>query len=92
MEMFDINKHITSLSDVELFTRYLYYKVKIAFHPDESFEDYVITGSDNYAFTNAEAKILNQRMAESFAVCKNESIDIYEFMMRFSPIHSLMQN
>ena len=90
--MFDINQHITSLSEVEAFARYLYDEAKVAFHPDEPFEDYVSTGSDNYAFTEAEAKILNQRMDESFAVCENEDVDIYEFMMQFSLIHSLMQN
>lgn len=90
--MFNINQRITSLSGVESFAKYLYDVAKVNFHPDESFEDYVITGSDSYAFTKVETKILNQRMEESFAVCNKENVDIYEFMMQFSPIHTLMQN
>ena len=90
--MFDINKHITSLSEVESFARYLYYDTKVVFHPDESFEDYVCAGSDSYAFKKSEARLLNQRMEEAFAVCENENVDIYDFMMQFSPIHSLMPN
>lgn len=90
--MLDINQHITSLSEMELFVRYLYDVVKVAFHPDEPFDDYVSIGSDNYVFTKSEAHTLNQRMKECFKVCKQENIDIYEFMMQFSPIHSLMLN
>lgn len=89
--MFDISQHITSLSEVESFAKYLYNEAKVAFHPDESFEDYVSIGSDCCAFTKAEAEILNHRMEESFVVCEKETVDIYEFMMQFSPIHSLMQ-
>lgn len=90
--MFDTNQHITSLSEIEAFARYLYNDVKVAFHPDEPFEDYVNIDTDCFTFTNAEAEILNHRMEESFAVCKNENVDIYEFMMQFSPLHILMQN
>ncbi len=90
IQMFDINRHITTLSEVESFARYLYDEVKIAFHPDESFQDYVSTGTDHYSFSKSEAAILNQRLEECFNVCENEGVDIYEFMMQFSPIHSLM--
>ncbi len=88
--MFDINQQITSISDVETFAKYLYDEAKVAFHPDESFEDYVIVESDSRAFSKEESRILNKRMEESFAVCEREKEDIYDLMMQFSPIHSLI--
>lgn len=86
--MFDINHTITSLSEVESFARFLYEDVKVAFHPDESFENYVTLGSRNHTFSQLEANILDLRMDEAFDVCEKENVDIYEFMMQFSTIHS----
>lgn len=80
------------MAEVKDFARFLYEEAKIAFHPDDSFEDYVYIGSNLPVFTKAEAKSLNLRMKECFNVCRQENIDIYEFMMQFSPIHSLMPN
>lgn len=90
--MFDINQHISSLLDVELFARYLYDVTRIAFHPDDSFEGYVSMNSNKQSFTPDEAHTLNQRMKESYQVCEKENVDIYDFMMQFSPIHALMSN
>lgn len=84
--MFNINQPITSLTGVEAFAHYLYDDIKVAFHPDDSFEDYVGIDSGQSAFTKAEAETLNLRMEESFAVCENENVDIYEYMMQSSPL------
>lgn len=80
------------MSDVEAFAHYLYDDAKVAIHPDESFDNYTKIDCGDYAFTTSEAEILNLRMEECFDVCRQENVDIYEFMMQFSPIHSLMLN
>ncbi len=90
--MFDIYRPITTLSGVKSFAQYLYGEIKLAFHPDESFEDYIDIDSHKYIFTQSEAKSLNERMEECFNVCDKENVDIYEYMMQYSPLHSLMQN
>lgn len=90
--MFDIYRPITTLSGVKSFAQYLYGEIKLAFHPDESFEDYIDIDSHNYVFSKSEAKCLNKRMEECFKVCEKEKVDIYNYMMQYSPIHSFMRN
>lgn len=88
--MFNIYSPIKSLADVKAFTLYLYNEKQVAFHPDDPFEDYINMDDHERSFSSEEAQTLNSRIEECFDICHKENVDIYDFMMQFSPIHSLM--
>lgn len=88
--MYNIYKPIKTLEEVKGLSLYLYYEKHVAFHPEDPFEDYINTDDNNQCFTTEESIALNSRMEECFDVCQKEDVDIYNFMMQFSPIHSLM--
>ena len=70
--------HILSTKDVETFFHHLVLERKVNFHPDDMFEDYVSCEGGINTFTIEERAIYNRLMDESFAVYKNEGVDIYE--------------
>ena len=54
---------------------------RIAFHPDNDFNDYV-GHNDKPTFTKAEAKVLNQYMDKCFDFCQANDIDIYSIAIK----------
>jgi len=50
----------------------------LGFHPDSSFEDYIVFSSGNQCFTEEQCNQLNARLDEAFEVCDKHGICIYE--------------
>lgn len=75
---YNANSHIMTVKDVETFFHHIVFERKVNFHPDDMFEDYVSCEGGINTFTIEECAIYNRLMDESFAVCKNEGVDIYE--------------
>ena len=69
--------HITTTAEVHRFFDHLIHELRLNFHPDNRFEDYV-TATAEARFTPAECKTHNRLMDECFAVCEKEGTDIYE--------------
>lgn len=67
-----------TVKDVETLFHHIVIERKVNFHPDDMFEDYVSCEGGINTFTIEECAIYNRLMDESFAVCKNEGVDIYE--------------
>lgn len=70
--------HIKSVKDVETFFHHIVSERKVNFHPDDMFEDYVSCESGINTFTLGECAVYNRLMDESFAICENEGVNIYE--------------
>ena len=75
---YNANSHIMTVKDVETFFHHIVFERKVNFHPDDMFEDYVSCEGGINTFTIEECAIYNRLMDESFAVCKNKGVDIYE--------------
>ena len=75
---YNANSHIMTVKDVETFFHHIVFERKVNFHPDDMFEDYVSCEGGINTFTIEECAIYNRLMDESFAVYKNEGVDIYE--------------
>ena len=72
------SSHIKTVKDVETFFHHIVSERKVNFHPDNMFEDYVSCEGGISTFTIDECAIYNRLMDESFNVCKNADVDIYE--------------
>lgn len=70
--------HIKSVKDVETFFHHIVFERKVNFHPDDMFEDYVSCEGGINTFTLGECAVYNRLMDESFAICENEGVNIYE--------------
>lgn len=70
--------HIKSVKDVETFFHHRVSERKVNFHPDDMFEDYVSCEGGINTFTLGECAVYNRLMDESFAICENEGVNIYE--------------
>ena len=70
--------HIKSVKDVEAFFHHIVSEQRVNFHPDDMFEDYVSCEGGINTFTLGECAIYNRLMDESFAICENEGVNIYE--------------
>ena len=70
--------HIKSVEDVKTFFHHLVDERKVNFHPDDMFEDYVSCEGGINTFTLEECALYNRLMDESFKVCDNQGVDIYE--------------
>lgn len=57
---------IESEEDVRTFFRYLVQDLKLNFHPDTTFEDYIEFDTGEPSFSEAEAKRLNAMMDQCF--------------------------
>ena len=68
---------IATLDDVKEFFGHLVNERRVAFHPDERFEDYV-SREGQETFTEEECAIYNRLMEESFEVCEKSNADIYD--------------
>lgn len=71
------NFRIETVEDVKEFFEVLHNKYKLAFHPDDPFEDYVSIESGTPTFTNGEAIYLNEVMNQCFEVCEKNDVEIY---------------
>jgi len=68
---------IKNPADVEIFVIQLVAE-GLNYHPDDDFENYVNTETDEPSYTADEAKIRNNLNQQCFAVCKKFNIDIYD--------------
>lgn len=77
---------INTPKDVENFLHYLVssqgLNLGMSIHPDDAFEGYFHNGKR--VFSDEEATILNQTMAECFNVCERNSVDIYEIAYKYA--------
>ena len=73
---FDIYKPITTRRQAFAFFRYLVFVEGLNFHIDDSFENMVNYKTGKRTFTDAKAKVLNNRMDEVFELLGEESYDI----------------
>lgn len=74
---------INKLPDVEAFTKALINE-GTSFHPDDDFTEYVNKTSGKPPYTPREAKFRNKLMERCFAVCTDEKVDVYDFMLEIS--------
>ena len=70
--------HIKTVKDVETFFHHIVSERKVNFHPDDMFEDYVSCEGCINTFTFGECAVCNRFIDESFAICENEGVNIYE--------------
>lgn len=75
---YNTSSHIKTVKDVETFFHHIVSERKVNFHPDNMFEDYVSCDGGINTFTIDECAIYNRLMDESFNVCKDANVDIYE--------------
>jgi hypothetical protein len=73
-------KRIATLEDVTYYATYLVHGLKLNFHPDDDFSDYLCTDGITSTFSKEEVEIGNRLMDECFNVCESNQIDVYEFM------------
>jgi hypothetical protein len=72
-------KEINNLDDVRLFAEGLVQE-GTNFHPDDNFHAYVNIKTGLNTYTKSEATLRNQLMQKSFKICRENEIDIYDFM------------
>lgn len=70
--------HIMSVKDVKTFFHHIVSERKVDFHPDDMFENYVSCEGGINTFTLGECAVYNRLIDESFAICVNEGVNIYE--------------
>lgn len=80
---------IETIEDVKAFFETLHNKYELAFHPDDSFEDYVNIESGVPTFTKEESIYLNEVMDKCFKVCNKEGVEIYLVGLSVSNPHML---
>lgn len=68
---------ITTIEDVKTFFLQLL-EEGVNFHPDEDFANYINGETKKDTYTRQEADLRNRMMDESFAVCEQNNICIYE--------------
>lgn len=51
------------------------------FHPDDDFSEYIVTETQEPAYSESEVKHYNELMAQCFEVCEKENVDIYDISM-----------
>ena len=73
--------NIQTMQDVEQFLRYVIEPNGLAlgmgFHPDNDFADYIKKEDGKKAFSNDEAKTLNEMANKCFDICEKQNADIY---------------
>ena len=75
--------HITTIDQVEEFTKYLVEDLKVNINPDNDFADYIEYETGKATFTDEEVERGNQLMDECFNVCEANGVDIYELMSEY---------
>ncbi len=83
-------EHITSEDDVRAFIWSMFHTLKLNFHPDTDFKDYIKYSNKRRVFTNEEVEELRNSLMECFKVCHKNKVDIYELCLIISdPITNL---
>ena len=72
-------REITNTKHVEAFAVQLF-EEGVSFHPDNDFNNYIVTKTDNPFYTKDEAEIRNELMNQCFEVCQKDGISIYDVM------------
>lgn len=73
-----IEETIKKPEDVSRFFKWLVECKKLAFHPDDTFFDYINFDTKERSFTDGEADTLDDVMERCFEVCNDAGADIYE--------------
>lgn len=80
---------IKTVADVERFFDWLHVHEGLAFHPDESFDQYVMAtdqsrsnGGNERVYTDDECEHLDNLMRDCFAVCIAADADIYDIGLK----------
>lgn len=77
--IYNEESHITTVEEVANFFHHLVFDLKLNFHPDDDFAEYVNSKTKEPLFTPEEIALYNRLMAESFKVCEDsEDKDIYD--------------
>lgn len=70
---------ISTIDDVRQFFHTVVYDYSLEeFHPDDDFSNYINPKTKEPLFTAQEATLFNQLLQESFSVCENADVDIYD--------------
>ena len=80
---YNVDSHILSVDDVKMFFNHLIDERKVNFHPDEDFANYICIADKTPTFTKEEVDIYNRLMDESFDVCDEAKVDIYEIGIEY---------
>ena len=73
-------EHISTVEQVQEFTRYLVEDLKVNIHPDNDFAEYIELNTGKQSFNAEEIIKGNSLMEECFKVCEVNSISIYDLM------------
>ena len=76
------NSHVRTTNDVKAFFHHLVYERKVNFHPDTDFADYISSEDKTSTFSTDEVILYNRLLEESFDVCENAKVDIYEICLK----------
>ena len=89
MKTYTVNTHINTVEEIEDFFHHIVCTLKVNFHPDDRFEDYIKMDTHEPSFSTEECALYNRLMEEAFDVCEREGKDIYEIgMNELSPSYS----
>ena len=69
---------IKTTHDIAKFFMWLVFDKKLAFHPDDDFQDYISFKTKERTFTDKEADYYNDLMDKCFQICESADCDIYE--------------
>lgn len=70
---------INNPQDVIAFAKQLV-KEGVNFHPDEDFKNYINIETSEPTYTEKEAELRNNLMAQCIATCEKNGIDVYDTM------------
>ena len=82
-----LNIHTDDISDendIKNFFTTLYTNYKLAFHPDDSFDQYIDENGNNI-FTTEETEHLDEIMDKCFFIAKANHLDIYQIALDIHP-------
>ncbi len=72
---------INTINDVKSFAKHLVQVEKLSFHPDDAFDDYIKFENNEPFYTTEEAMLRNSLMDDSFRVCDDNNVEIYEILL-----------
>jgi uncharacterized protein YpuA (DUF1002 family) len=72
---------VNTVTDIRKFFEEITNNYNIAFHPDNSFHDYVNLDTDMKIFSKTEADRLNRILMKCFIICANKNKDIYDLCL-----------
>ena len=76
--MLEFNEDIKTIEDVRKYFSYLVEEIRLNFHPDTDFSEYVSCETGRRTFTDKEASYHNSLMDICFSICEESGVDIYE--------------